>query len=159
MSILRHLGSSLIKHHQLYTGYPPFFDLSEAQTILSVIGGNRPERPHFFGAELMPLPLWNLVTKCWDSEPSMRPSADRVVKRLMLAPSQSMNPPLPVRHTTMGEYVNHPRRMSLRGIQINVCFPIARNSLRSARVPESIARLYTRSKRLPCLHPGTRLIL
>ncbi|KAJ3540717.1 hypothetical protein NM688_g6188 [Phlebia brevispora] len=69
---------------ELYTGKPPFFGMSEAQTILSVTSGVRSERPQFFDGNLMRTPMWTLITDCWKGNPSERPNAETVVNRLML---------------------------------------------------------------------------
>ncbi|TCD68179.1 hypothetical protein EIP91_011457 [Steccherinum ochraceum] len=65
---------------EIFTGNPPFTQLSEHQTIHHVLQGHRPRRPSLFeGAVVMSDPLWKVTTVCGSHHPSHRPSAASVV--------------------------------------------------------------------------------
>jgi hypothetical protein len=65
---------------QLYTGRPPFTDLTEGATILAVVQSNRPDRPSNEAA--ISDALWKLVEDCWAQFYEVRPTTSNVAKRL-----------------------------------------------------------------------------
>ena len=152
----RVLSLLLITSLQLYTGHPPFFDISEAQTIMSITAGRRPTRPRFFSGELMQDTLWRSVTECWDGSPLKRPNAEDVVKRLMLAPSQAMNALL-VRRPSLGAWqCTHWCRilnMGSRSMPISRMYRLCRESRGNA----AILLVFTRrvSKALDAISVGS----
>ncbi|KAF8183738.1 kinase-like protein, partial [Mycena galopus ATCC 62051] len=63
---------------ELYTGRPPFSNLSEPAALMKVLYGARPERPP--GPPTMSDMLWECVMECWAENPTTRPSSTLVVK-------------------------------------------------------------------------------
>ncbi|KAJ7622667.1 kinase-like domain-containing protein, partial [Mycena polygramma] len=57
---------------ELYTGRPPFANLSETASLLRVINGDRCERPS--GEPAMSDALWKHVNEYWAQDPAMRPT-------------------------------------------------------------------------------------
>jgi hypothetical protein len=71
---------------QIYTGNIPFSNIkSDPAVILFVAKGGRPQRQD---CPDMPSELWALLERCWDAEPSSRPTMAQVHKLLT-----SMAPP------------------------------------------------------------------
>ncbi|KAJ7442153.1 kinase-like domain-containing protein, partial [Mycena galericulata] len=62
---------------ELYTGRPPFSELSQTAALLSIIQGKRPGRPA--GPPTMSDALWQCVTACWAEYPAARPITQAVV--------------------------------------------------------------------------------
>jgi hypothetical protein len=71
-------------HPQLYTGKPPFSDISyDAAVMLRVVAKERPARPcDAQGREMMSDTLWAIVQQCWSHEVAERPSIARVVEMM-----------------------------------------------------------------------------
>ncbi|KAJ7656681.1 kinase-like domain-containing protein [Mycena rosella] len=67
---------------ELYTGRPPFADFSETVTLLTVINGDRPDRPS--GEPAMSEALWQHVNECWAQDSALRPATDSVVYQMGL---------------------------------------------------------------------------
>ncbi|KAJ7305415.1 kinase-like domain-containing protein [Mycena albidolilacea] len=65
---------------ELYTGRPPFSELSEAAALIKIFTGERPERPS--GHSSMSDILWQHVTQFWAQEPSTRPETRLVVENM-----------------------------------------------------------------------------
>ncbi|KAJ7886898.1 kinase-like domain-containing protein [Mycena leptocephala] len=65
---------------ELYTGRPPFANLSETATLLRVINGDRPERPSCEPA--MSDALWQHVNECWAQDSAARPATDVVLQQI-----------------------------------------------------------------------------
>ncbi|KAJ6476188.1 hypothetical protein C8R45DRAFT_1009160 [Mycena sanguinolenta] len=65
---------------ELYTGYPPFAELSQAAALLRVVNGERPGRPA--GAAAMSDALWKRVNAYWAQDFSTRPPAEVVVQEM-----------------------------------------------------------------------------
>ena len=60
---------------QLYTGHPPFQELSIYQVMREVVKGTRPLRPILRGDSTpMPDALWLATRSCWERAASDRPS-------------------------------------------------------------------------------------
>ncbi|KAJ6525873.1 kinase-like domain-containing protein, partial [Mycena vulgaris] len=57
--------------YHLYTGRPPFSELSEAAALLKIIDGERAERPS--GTPVMSDKLWEQVIWCWSQSSANRP--------------------------------------------------------------------------------------
>ncbi|KAK7032668.1 kinase-like domain-containing protein [Favolaschia claudopus] len=55
---------------ELYTGFPPFHVLHDAQVMLQVIQRDRPPRPP---GDLIPDPIWNIMQQCWAHDLTERP--------------------------------------------------------------------------------------
>ncbi|KAF7326875.1 Kinase-like protein [Mycena venus] len=67
---------------ELYTGRPPFANLSETATLLRVIDGDRPERPS--GEPEMSEALWHHVNEFWAQDATTRPTTEAVVRHMGL---------------------------------------------------------------------------
>ncbi|KAJ7041246.1 hypothetical protein C8F04DRAFT_1177432 [Mycena alexandri] len=65
---------------ELYTGHPPFSELSQAAALLRVVNGERPGRPSTSPA--LSLALWQHVTAYWAEDAATRPSIDVVVQEM-----------------------------------------------------------------------------
>ncbi|KAJ7141940.1 kinase-like domain-containing protein [Mycena crocata] len=66
---------------ELFTGQPPFANLSDVRTLFMVMAGSIPERP----AKTDPIlsdKLWQLMKNCWAKDRSSRPSMEQVVRSL-----------------------------------------------------------------------------
>ncbi|KAJ7778423.1 kinase-like domain-containing protein, partial [Mycena metata] len=63
---------------ELYTGRPPFRNLSEMAVMFKILNGARPERPH--GMSDM---LWQCVNTYWVDEPAARSATEVVVQNMM----------------------------------------------------------------------------
>ncbi|KAF7374755.1 Kinase-like protein [Mycena sanguinolenta] len=72
---------------ELYTGQPPFPDLSETVVMFDVLKGDRPDRPS--GEPAMSDVLWELVNDCWTQEPETRPTIQAVVEKLSSDPEMT----------------------------------------------------------------------
>ncbi|KAJ7607401.1 kinase-like domain-containing protein, partial [Roridomyces roridus] len=59
---------------ELYTGRPPFSELSETAAMFRIISGERARRPE--GTPCMSDNLWNTVAEYWAAQPSSRPPID-----------------------------------------------------------------------------------
>ena len=67
---------------QLYTGNPPFIDLTENHVCERYLLGSRPPRPAPPCEEEMSDALWSLTQSCWAHRPCDRPSAHDVTDAL-----------------------------------------------------------------------------
>ncbi|KAK7063540.1 kinase-like protein [Favolaschia claudopus] len=89
---------------ELYTGRPPFADLSEPASLLRVINGERPERPS--GESALLDSMWDYINTFWAQDSAMRPDSTDLV-RLMARklstmsrlPEQSLKPAVNVEST------------------------------------------------------------
>ncbi|KAJ7619319.1 kinase-like domain-containing protein [Roridomyces roridus] len=63
---------------ELYTGRPPFFELSEAAALFRVIGGERAQRPD--GEPRISDDLWSAITTYWAEGPTSRPTIETVLQ-------------------------------------------------------------------------------
>ncbi|KAF7373372.1 Kinase-like protein [Mycena sanguinolenta] len=75
---------------ELYTGRPPFSNLTEPAALLKVLNGDRPERP----ASLLAMSdmLWQHVEEFWAQDPTTRPSAQIVVEDMVWPPVAAGSP-------------------------------------------------------------------
>ncbi|KAJ7145890.1 kinase-like domain-containing protein [Mycena epipterygia] len=78
---------------EVYTGRPPFSELSEAAALLRTVNGERAGRPS--GPPAMSDVLWQNVTVYWQEDPATRPSAEVVVQNMTPPALQKPLPPLP----------------------------------------------------------------
>ncbi|KAJ7145913.1 kinase-like domain-containing protein [Mycena epipterygia] len=78
---------------EVYTGRPPFSELSEPAALLSTLNGERPGRPS--GTPAMSDLLWQNVTVYWAQEPTARPITEVVVQNMTWPVVQKPLPPLP----------------------------------------------------------------
>ncbi|KAJ7233204.1 kinase-like domain-containing protein, partial [Mycena rebaudengoi] len=65
---------------ELYTGRPPFADISETAAMFRVINGERPLKPSCDPPILEA--LWQYVDKYWTENSAMRPVTDVVVQQM-----------------------------------------------------------------------------
>ncbi|KAK7026371.1 kinase domain-containing protein [Favolaschia claudopus] len=81
--------------YEIMTSQIPFRELShEAQIILCVLDGRRPERlPSCTGSPALDC-FWELLEMCWDGEQQKRPKADEITKRLIQAPIAAATTPM-----------------------------------------------------------------
>ncbi|KAJ7778419.1 kinase-like domain-containing protein [Mycena metata] len=63
---------------ELYTGRPPFKDLSEPAALFQIVSGARPERPHGMSDK-----LWECVNRYWVDDPAARPAIEAVVQNMI----------------------------------------------------------------------------
>ncbi|KAH8830011.1 kinase-like domain-containing protein [Flagelloscypha sp. PMI_526] len=61
---------------EVMTGKPPFPERPEPAAMVSVLQGERPERPHQI--ECLTDVLWNLIERCWAQKPEARPTFDDI---------------------------------------------------------------------------------
>ncbi|KAF8215406.1 kinase-like domain-containing protein [Mycena galopus ATCC 62051] len=116
---------------ELYTGRPPFSELSEGSALLKVINGERPARPS--GIPAMSDTLWQHVMDYWTESPGDRPTIQAVVE-YVICPGATQKPkaprslrPLPLPNTlrplptTPGPPPKHdtftPHRMIKNGVE------------------------------------------
>ncbi|KAJ7145894.1 kinase-like domain-containing protein [Mycena epipterygia] len=78
---------------EVYTGRPPFSELSEAAALLRTVNGERAGRPS--GPPAMSDVLWQNVTAYWAEDRTARPSAEVVVQNMTPPALQKPLPPLP----------------------------------------------------------------
>ncbi|KAJ7778429.1 kinase-like domain-containing protein [Mycena metata] len=65
---------------ELYTGHPPFSELSQAAALLRIVNGERPGRPSTSPA--LSAALWQHVTAYWAEDAAARPPIDVVVQEM-----------------------------------------------------------------------------
>ncbi|KAJ7607393.1 kinase-like domain-containing protein [Roridomyces roridus] len=63
---------------ELYTGRPPFSELSETAALFKIIAGERAQRPD--GELMISDDLWNAITAYWAGDPGSRPTIDIVLQ-------------------------------------------------------------------------------
>jgi hypothetical protein len=81
----------------MFSGEYPFRDISnDFQVMFAVQNGIRPSRPSDTLSQSRGLTdkIWRLIEACWVKEPSERPTASRIVKRLRSLPSRADQRPL-----------------------------------------------------------------
>ncbi|KAH8795204.1 kinase-like domain-containing protein [Flagelloscypha sp. PMI_526] len=61
---------------EVMTGKPPFPERPEPAVMVSVLQGERPERPQ--QSESLTDELWNLIERCWTQKPEARPTFDDI---------------------------------------------------------------------------------
>ncbi|KAJ6534224.1 kinase-like domain-containing protein [Mycena capillaripes] len=79
---------------ELFTGYPPFFELRETALIVPVIQGVRPHRP---AGNIIPDPVWDIMQECWSHNVVDRPNISEIVNMF------GIHAPVPVLITPNGE--------------------------------------------------------
>ncbi|KAK7026355.1 kinase domain-containing protein [Favolaschia claudopus] len=70
--------------YEILTGKIPFYECpSEIKVMLDVMAGKRPSRaPSCSGSARLDC-LWELMQRCWDGDPTKRPSATEIVRQLI----------------------------------------------------------------------------
>ncbi|KAJ7464285.1 kinase-like domain-containing protein [Mycena galericulata] len=88
---------------ELYTGRPPFSELSEGSALLKIVNGERAARPS--AIPIMSDTLWQHIMTYWAESPVARPTLEDVVQH-MVCPNATQKPkhlrrsrPLPVPNT------------------------------------------------------------
>ncbi|KAJ7730201.1 kinase-like domain-containing protein, partial [Mycena metata] len=66
---------------ELYTGRPPFSEVSDIAALFKILNGERAQRPT--GTPAMSDTLWQCVTEFWVSDPPTRPSSKVVVQKML----------------------------------------------------------------------------
>ncbi|KAF9644753.1 kinase-like protein [Thelephora ganbajun] len=64
---------------EVFTGAAPFNDCSPPMAMLEIIRGRRPQRPKHSAVTGR---LWELIQRCWNQDPKLRPDAAEVLKEL-----------------------------------------------------------------------------
>ncbi|KAJ6560238.1 hypothetical protein B0H19DRAFT_1027892 [Mycena capillaripes] len=72
---------------ELYTGNPPFSQLSQAAALLKIVNGERPRRPS--SSPGIPDPLWRHISAYWAEDPAMRPITEAVVQHMTWPPQDN----------------------------------------------------------------------
>ncbi|KDQ61681.1 hypothetical protein JAAARDRAFT_518728 [Jaapia argillacea MUCL 33604] len=69
---------------EVFTMKIPYFDQSDASMLLKVMGGELPLRPstHDGQGTLIPDEWWTLMLRCWETDPSARPTMEDIVSTL-----------------------------------------------------------------------------
>lgn len=68
---------------QIYSGERPFAGLTDVQIMRVLMRGVRPSKPvNGERSRAMPEWLWQLVTRCWNEDPSARPTMDEVAQEM-----------------------------------------------------------------------------
>jgi serine/threonine protein kinase len=90
------------------TGNVPFAQYrNDTQVILALSRNERPSRSPKMKSDW----LWNLVTRCWATEPEMRPPVRDVVKRIRDA-MEKMREAIEARHLAMERMREEQRRLN-----------------------------------------------
>ncbi|KAJ7607424.1 kinase-like domain-containing protein, partial [Roridomyces roridus] len=63
---------------ELYTGRPPFSEMSETAALFRIIGGERAQRP--VRERSISDGLWREITRYWDGDPASRPTIEVVLQ-------------------------------------------------------------------------------
>jgi len=71
---------------QIFTEAIPFPGLEDILAALAILNGKRPERPTHPN---LTRDLWEMIGKCWDSDPRSRPKISEVL-RVLLTPLVSL---------------------------------------------------------------------
>ena len=67
---------------QVFTGHPPFSDMTEVAATYSMLSGARPPR---LDNHDIPGRVWGMIERCWDGDPSRRLLAGEAVHILETA--------------------------------------------------------------------------
>jgi len=70
-------ATGVVMWEVLTRGERPYSSLSAEQTAVYVLNGGRLDQP-----DICPAPLWTVVTDCWQSRPTDRPSPSQLAVRL-----------------------------------------------------------------------------
>jgi hypothetical protein len=78
----------------MFSGKVPFEDLGILELLFRVQGGERPSLPtdELSRRRGLDPEMEDIIRDCWTQEPTKRPSADKVVKRLQLLQSVDQRP-------------------------------------------------------------------
>ncbi|KAJ7121561.1 kinase-like domain-containing protein [Mycena epipterygia] len=64
---------------ELYTGQPPFTDLSDVRAMFAVVGGKLPKRPTDTKPAMKDT-VWELAIRCWGTNHATRPTIEQIVQ-------------------------------------------------------------------------------
>jgi len=67
---------------EVLTGKPPFPDCNDVSVVRKVIEGERPGRPQGREEGWFTDDLWEMLERCWSSQPERRPAIDTVLQCL-----------------------------------------------------------------------------
>lgn len=65
---------------EVFTGEVPFYEKSPYAAMTAILNGERPPRPAHSSCTNY---LWNLIQRCWDKDPSLRPGISEVLQILL----------------------------------------------------------------------------
>ncbi|CUA66979.1 hypothetical protein RSOLAG22IIIB_02890 [Rhizoctonia solani] len=99
------LGMTLL---QIITGKPPYGEMTEVKVLVNIIKKIPPSRPSFGGIlqnQCASDDLWSLLSRCWDHDPNVRPSAKEI--------KQVNNPALAALPITLQpRWLRHPSKIT-----------------------------------------------
>ncbi|KAJ7176780.1 kinase-like domain-containing protein [Mycena filopes] len=82
-----HFGSDVYAFacmcYEVWTGNAPFYEVKEMAVMLRVLRGARPSRPASCTGTSELDALWKLLQDCWEAEAAKRPTAPKIVERLV----------------------------------------------------------------------------
>ncbi|KAJ7174577.1 kinase-like domain-containing protein, partial [Mycena filopes] len=82
-----HFGSDVYAFacmcYEVWTGNTPFYEVKEMAVMLRVLSGARPSRPASCTGTSELDALWKLLQDCWEAEAAKRPTAPKIVERLV----------------------------------------------------------------------------
>lgn len=67
---------------EVFTGEVPFYDKSPYDAMTAILNGKRPPRPTHSSCTDY---LWNLIERCWDQDPVLRPEISEVLRILLFS--------------------------------------------------------------------------
>lgn len=67
---------------EVFTGEVPFHDKSPYDAMTAILNGKRPPRPTHSSCTDY---LWNLIQRCWDQDPLLRPEISEVLRILLFS--------------------------------------------------------------------------
>jgi len=89
---------------EIHTLSAPFSHIRrEMQVITEVLGGSRPSRPQALSGRVISDVVWDVIEISWSQQPTDRPSAGKVVEKLLNGHSETRflcSPDIPVQATT-----------------------------------------------------------
>ncbi|KAJ7802349.1 hypothetical protein B0H13DRAFT_1582845, partial [Mycena leptocephala] len=69
---------------QILTGQVPFHEIFNDMTaMLMILEGKRPSQPLWCSGTTALESLWELLQNCWEGKAEMRPTAGKIVQRLI----------------------------------------------------------------------------
>ena len=84
--------------YETTSGHRPFHGDTDFMTTVKVLGGEHPRQGVEFTQE-----LWEMLERCWASQPSERPNIDDILRRLEIVSSLSVPSGELVRRSDVGE--------------------------------------------------------
>ena len=77
---------------KVLTGCRPFYHLGQYAVVIAVLNGEYPKKPLNAGSLGISDRLWRLLVQCWDESPSIRPTAQDLLRHLRDAPPAWASP-------------------------------------------------------------------